>query len=357
VGNPLWEATMQEEYDSLLENQTWDLVPLPPGRKLVRCKWVYRTKREADGQVRRYKERLVAKGFQQIHGIDYDETFSPVANMDSIRLVLAIATAKGWEVHQMDVKNDFLHNDISEEIYMEQPHGFIHNSSLVCRLKKSLYGLKQTPRAWYEKMDSYLLSHDFVRCKSDCNVYMLRTTDSLMILVLYVDDLLITGSSASTIVVVKDILHDRFSMTDMGPLHFFLGLEISQDDSGIKLSPAKYARYLLDRFHMTDCKFAPTPFLSGIKLEDDRDTPLVDSTLYRQLVGSLRPWKNPNVGKTSEREGVLLISSILEITSAKINQQQLLISSLRFPCLKCTGRKSTTATSKNVHTQRYCTEF
>jgi hypothetical protein len=234
VGNPLWEASMQEEYDSLLENQTWDLVPLPPGRKLVICKWVYRTKREADGQVRRYKEILVAKGFQQIHGIDYDETFAPVENMDSIHLVLAIATTKGWEVHQMDVKNDFLHGDISEEIYMEKPQGFIHNSSLVCRLKKSLYGLKQEPRAWYEKMDSYLLSHDFVRCKSDCNVYMLRTTDSLMILVLYVDDILITGSSTSTIVVVKYILHDRFSMMDMGPLHFFLGLEISQDASASK---------------------------------------------------------------------------------------------------------------------------
>jgi hypothetical protein len=166
----------------------------------------------------------------------------------------------------MDVKNAFLHGDLSEDIYMEQPQGFIQNSSLVCRLKKSLYGLKQAPRAWYAKMDSYLLSHNFVRCKSDPNVYMLRTIDSLLILVLYVDDLLITGSSASTIVAVKDILHDRFSMIDMGPLHFFLGLEISQDASGIKLSQTKYVRDLLVRFHMTDCKFATTPFLSGVIL-------------------------------------------------------------------------------------------
>jgi hypothetical protein len=113
VGNPLWEADMKEEHDSLLENQTWDLVPLPPVRKLVRCKWVYKTKREVDAQVSRYKARLVAKGFQQIHGIYYDETFSPVAKMDSIRLALAIATAKGWEVHQMDAKNDFIHGDVS----------------------------------------------------------------------------------------------------------------------------------------------------------------------------------------------------------------------------------------------------
>jgi hypothetical protein len=110
---------------------------------------------------------------------------------------------------------------------MEKPQGFIHNSSLGCKLKKSLYGLKKEPRAWYEKMDSYMILHDFVRCKSDCHVYVLRTTDSLIILVLYVDDILITGSSASTISVVKDILHDRFSMEEMVPIHFFLGLEIS----------------------------------------------------------------------------------------------------------------------------------
>jgi hypothetical protein len=112
VGNPLWETTMQEEHDSLLENQTWDLVPLTPGRKLIRCKWVYRTKRATNGQERRYKAKLVAKGFQQIHGIDYDETFSPIAKMDSIHLALAIAAAKGWEVHQMDVKNVFLHGEL-----------------------------------------------------------------------------------------------------------------------------------------------------------------------------------------------------------------------------------------------------
>jgi hypothetical protein len=131
VINPLWEESMQKEYDLLLDNQTWDLVPLSRRRKLVRFKWVYRTKREANGQVSKYKERLVGKGFQQIHRIDYDETFSPISKMESIRLVLAIAATKGWEVHQMNVKSVFLHGDISEEIFMEKPLGFIQNSSLV----------------------------------------------------------------------------------------------------------------------------------------------------------------------------------------------------------------------------------
>eukprot|EP00253_Pinus_taeda_P023500 PITA_23500 len=203
--------------------------------------------------------------------------------MDSIGLTLAIVTTRGWEVHQMDLKNAFLHGDLSKEIYMEQPHGFIQDSSLLCRLKKSLYGLKQAPRTWYAKMDSFLLSQNFERCKSDLNVYMLTAHDSLLILVLYVDDLLITGSSASAIATVKRALRDKFLMTDMGLLHFFLGLEISQDATGIKLSQAKYAWDLLKRFRMTDCKLAPTPFLSGVRLEDGDATPLVDNTLYRQL--------------------------------------------------------------------------
>jgi hypothetical protein len=163
----------------------------------------------------------------------------------------------------------------------------MQDSSLVYRLKKSLYGLKQALRAWYSKMDSYLLSQKFVCYKSDPNVYMLRMTNSLLLLVMYVDDLLIIGCSNSTIVAVKRILHDIFFMTDMGPLHFFLALEISQDASGIKLSQAKYARDLLQRFNMTDCKSAPTPFLSGVKLEDGGETALVDITLYKNQVGSL----------------------------------------------------------------------
>jgi hypothetical protein len=202
-------------------------------------------------------------------------------------LVLSIAKTKGWEVHQMDVKNSFLHGDLSKEIYMEQPQVFIQNSFLVCRLKKSLYSLKQEPRAWYTKIDAYFLSQHFVRCKSDPNVYMLRTSDSLLILALYVDDLLIIGSLTSVIAMIKGTLHDRFSMTDMGPLHYFLGLKINQNASCIKLSQTKYACDLLVRFHMTNCKSSTPPFFSGVHLEDGRDTPVMDNILYRQLVGSL----------------------------------------------------------------------
>eukprot|EP00253_Pinus_taeda_P004608 PITA_04608 len=233
---------MNEEYRSLLANDTWDLVPLPKGHKLVRCKWVYRTKYGPDGKVDKHKARLVAKGFSQVEGIDYTETFSLVAKMNSVCLVLSLAASFKWEVHQMDVKSAFLHGDLHEEIYMEQPLGFIQkDSSLVCRLKKSLYGLKQAPRA----CDPILMNH------------------------------------------VKSSLKKKFEMTDLGHLHYFLGLQVLQSKEGIFLSQSKYACDILCFFHMEDCKPAPSPFQSGVKLSVNCTSHEVDATLYRQLVGKL----------------------------------------------------------------------
>eukprot|EP00253_Pinus_taeda_P010620 PITA_10620 len=230
--------------------------------------------------------------------------------MDSISLTLTIAATQRWEVHQMDVKNSFLHGDLSEEIYMEQPHGFIQDSSLVCRLKKSLNGLKQAPRDWYVDMDSFLLSQNFERCKSDPNVYMLRTHDSLLILVLYVDDLLITGSSASAIATVKRALHDRFLMTDMGQLHFFLGLEISQDATGIKPSEAKYARDLFERFRMTNCKPSSTPFLSGVHLEDGDSDWAGDNIDRKSTSGYSLSLGSSPICWSSKKQAAIALSSV-----------------------------------------------
>jgi hypothetical protein len=216
-GHPDWDTTMNEEYRSLMANDTWDLVPLPKGRKLVRWKWVYRTKYASDGSVERHKARLVAKGFSQVEGIDYNETFSPVEKMNSIHLVLALAASHKWEVHQMDVKSAFLHEDLQEKIYMEQPPGYVHNdSSLVFRLKKSLCGLKQAPRAWYAKMDSFLIATGFSRCHSDPNVYTKKVGSHLIIILLYVDDLILTGSDSKLLNHVKTSLTKKFEMTDLG---------------------------------------------------------------------------------------------------------------------------------------------
>jgi hypothetical protein len=175
---------------------------------------VYRTKYASDGSVERHKARLVSKGFSQVEGIDYNETFSPVAKMNSIHLVLSLAASHKWEVHQMDVKSTFLHGDFQEEIYMEQPLGYVQNdSSLVCHLKKSLYGLKQAPRAWYAKMDIFLLDTDFSRCHFDPNVYTKKVGSHIIILVLYVDDLILTGSDPKLLNHVKTILKKKFEMT------------------------------------------------------------------------------------------------------------------------------------------------
>eukprot|EP00253_Pinus_taeda_P020080 PITA_20080 len=186
------------------------------------------------------------------------------------------------------LKSAFLHGDLHEEIYMEQPIGFIQtDSSLVCRLKKSLYGLKQAPRAWYAKMDNFLLESGFSRCHSDNTVYTKTVGNSLIILVLYVDDLILTGSDPILINHGKSSLKKKFEMTDLGHLHYFLGLQVLQSKEGISLSQSKYACDLLRNFHMEDCKPAPSPFQSGVKLSVTCTSPEVDATLYRQLVGKI----------------------------------------------------------------------
>ena len=163
AGHKNWEAAMDEEMATLDANHTWDLMPLPHDRKAIGCKWVYKVKHNADGSVSRYKARLVAKGFAQTYGIDYEETFSPVARMATVRAVIAMAAAKGWSLHQMDVKNAFLHGDLQEEVYMMQPEGYEDNAhpDFVCRLRKALYGLKQVPRAWSDKIGQYLVTIGF----------------------------------------------------------------------------------------------------------------------------------------------------------------------------------------------------
>jgi hypothetical protein len=281
-GHPDWDTTMNEEYRSLMENDTWEIAPLPKGRKLVICKWVYITKYASDGSVERHEARLFCKGFSQVKGIDYNETFSSVAKMNSICLVLSLAASHKWEVHQMDVKSAFLHGDLQEQIYMEQPLGYVQNdSSLVSRLNKSLYGIKQAPRAWYAKMDSFLIATGFSRFHSNPNVYTKKVGIHLIILVLYVDDLIITGSDSKLLNHVKTSLKKKFEMRDLGFFHYFLGLQVLQTIEGIFLPQSKYACDLLHRFHMDDCKPTPSPFHFEVKISTTCTSPEIDATLYR----------------------------------------------------------------------------
>ena len=184
----------------------------------------------------------------------------------------------------MDVKSAYIHGEIQEDIYMHQPKGFQEDHSLVCRLKKSLYGLKQAPRAWYAKMDNFLISLGFVRCKSDTNVYFQNIGDVLQVILLYFYDLFFTGSFTKEIGLIKASLHSEFSMTDLGLLKQFLGLEIVQYEAGTKVSQKMYASDLLSNFKMTECNKSKFSFLSSIKLGEVGDSPFVDNSLYRQIV-------------------------------------------------------------------------
>lgn len=193
-GNPHWEQDMSAKYESLLRSNIWSLVPLPLGNNIVRCKWVYKTKFTAEGQIEKYKARLVAKGFNPLEGIDYNQTFSLFAKMNTLRTIVSLATSFKWEIHKKDVKSAFLNGDLTKEIYIQQPLGFIstESSSLVWKLHKSLYGLKQASRAWYDKIDAYLFNNGFKHCISDPNLYVKSFGDNVLIIVLYVDDLIIT---------------------------------------------------------------------------------------------------------------------------------------------------------------------
>ena len=209
-----------EEVNAIDASGTWELTPLPKEKKAIGCKWIYKLKYNADGSISRYKARLVAKGYAQTYGIDFEETFSPVAKMATVRVVIAMATTKGWELQQMDVKNAFLNGELQEEVYMEQPKGYVHLDfpHYVCRLKKALYGLKQAPRAWTYRMSKFLQSIGFEISKADHSLYVKKTGCRLLVIAIYVDDLIVIGSSKDEIAHVKKVLGDESNMKDLGEL-------------------------------------------------------------------------------------------------------------------------------------------
>ncbi|CAN1164294.1 Retrovirus-related Pol polyprotein from transposon RE1 [Linum perenne] len=194
VKEECWRNAMKAELQALEDNQTWDIVPCPAGKKPIGCKWVYKIKLHSDGRIERYKARLVAKGFTQIYDIDFLDTFSPVVKMNTVKLFLAVAAVKQWHLEQMDISNAFLHGDLDEEVYMELPQG-IHTEGSdqrqVCRLRKSLYGLKQASRQWFAKLTEALLKFGFIQSMSDHSLFTKETTHGVVHMLVYVDDLII----------------------------------------------------------------------------------------------------------------------------------------------------------------------
>ena len=229
----LWLDAMRDEIQSMRYNGVWELIELPEGHRPIGCKWVYKTKRDSKGKVEKFKSRLVAKGFTQREGVDYEATFSPVSSKDSFRVIMALVAHFDMELHQMDVKTAFLNGDLNEEVYMMQPEGFVANDSgkLVCRLKKSIYGLKQASRQWYLKFHSVVASYGFVENKVDQCIYCKVSGRKFIFLILYVDDILLASSDLGLLHETKRMLSNNFDMKDLGEASFVLGIEIHRNRS------------------------------------------------------------------------------------------------------------------------------
>jgi hypothetical protein len=278
---------MIEELQALEKTHTWDLVDLPCGKSAISCKWVYKIKTKSDGTIERYKAHLVDKGYAQEYGIDYEETFASVARITSVHSLLTIATVHQWPLFQMDIKNAFLNGDLTKEVYMQAPLGYSECPDKVCLLCRALYGLKQAPRAWFGKFSSIVHQFGFSSSPHDTTLFIRRSDKGMILLLLYVDDMIITRDDHSSISDFKQLLYQHFEMKDLGHLSYFLDLEISSNSTGYYLSQAKYASDLLSCAVLIDTKVVFTPIEMNARLTPLDGTPLSDATLYRQLVGSL----------------------------------------------------------------------
>jgi hypothetical protein len=280
---------METEMHALHDNGTWELVPLPSGKSTVGCRWVFTVKYNPDGTVERYKARLVAKGYTQTYGVDYAETFSPVAKINSVRILISLAANLGWPLFQLDVKNAFLHGDLLEEVYMEQPPGFVAQGerSRVCRLRKALYGLKQSPRAWFGRFSDAVLQFGLRRSHSDHSVFSLQSKRGKIVLIVYVDDIIITGDDQKGIDELKQFLQRQFHTKDLGKLRYFLGIEVARSKDGISLSQRKYALDILEETGLLGAKPVETPMDPNVKLCVDQGEIFSHPDRYRRLVGKL----------------------------------------------------------------------
>ena len=285
-----WFKAMNEEMNSLIENKTWTLTKLPEGKRIVQSKWVFKTKRDNNGRIVRHKARLVAKGYTQEYGIDYGETYAPVVRYTSIRLLIALAVKRGLKIHQMDVITAFLQGDLDEEIYLKLPEGYENNKNQVCKLKKSIYGLKQSSRQWNRKLDETLKRFKLKNCKMDPCIYYDDNFE--LIVAIYVDDFLIFYKCEEKLKELKASLSENFKMKDMGMAKGCIGMRINQTSNGIELDQSIYINEILKKFKMEDCKPMGTPSDTNSKLSinmvnDESESENLNNIPYQQAVGSL----------------------------------------------------------------------
>ncbi|KAH9112159.1 hypothetical protein AeMF1_013477 [Aphanomyces euteiches] len=288
-----WIEATNTEYQAMLHNSVWELVPLPADRKALKCKWVWKAKYDADGSLERFKARLCLKGYLQIAGVDFTDTYAPVLRLDSLRLLCALVATLDLETAQLDVKTAFLNGDLDEDIYMEQPERYQveGKSHLVCKLNKSIYGLKQAPRQWNKKLNDHLASTGFKRCHKEQCIYVMVNIEarSITYLAVYVDDIVIGTSCKKALDAVRGDLTRTFEMSDKGELNFLLGMRIERDRSArtVKISQSTFVEELLVKFHMQGCDSEPTPQVQGLPA-DVRPNDNANNLPYRSLTGALQ---------------------------------------------------------------------
>ncbi|GJZ39124.1 ribonuclease H-like domain-containing protein [Tanacetum coccineum] len=287
--DPNLKEAMLDEYNALITNITWVLVPRPTNVNVVHSMWLFKHKFHADGSLSRYKARLIANGCSQQQGINCDETFSPVVKPATIHTVLSLAVSRDWPIHQLDVKNAFLRGHLSKTVYMHQPTGFVdsHHPDYVCHLQQSLYGLKQAPHAWFQRFTSFVTRIGFQHRKTDTPIFIFYCGSDIAYLLLYVDDIILTTSFTAILQRIISLLHSEFAMTGIGSLSCFLGISALRSVSGIFLSQSKFAKEILERAHMQNCNSCRTPVDTESKLGSNGD-PVSDPTLYRNLAGALQ---------------------------------------------------------------------
>lgn len=279
---------MRQEIEALEANGTWELKDLPPGKRAIDSKWVYKVKYKPTGEVERYKARLVAKGFTQIEGIDFHETFAPVAKLVTVRSLLAVAAKHNWFVHQLDVNNAFLHGDLIEDVYMKIPQGFAKKGETrVCKLRKSLYGLRQASRNWYHKFTRAIIALGFRQSRADHSLFIYKRGKVYVVVLIYVDDVILAGNDTGKIQEIKTYLDEKFSIKDLGILKYFLGIEVARSTKGFVLSQRKYTLDILKDCGLEGCRPSSFPMEQNARFDHDENGQAVDALQYRRLIGRL----------------------------------------------------------------------
>lgn len=329
-----WIDAMKDEYNSLLECNAWDLVNRKPDMKIISCKWVFHIKRFQNGEIDRYKARLVARGCEQKYSVDYTEVYAPVARIQTIRTLLAISVEKGYYIHQMDVITAYIQGDLLETVYMEQPPIFEQNKNKVCRLSRPIYGLKQSGRAWQHKLSEKLKEIGFSASKVELCVYTGNINSYNVIIIVYMDDLLLASNSIETLHKVKLELNKIFKIKDLGPVNEILGIQVERNGEvgSIKISQKKYINEIIERFEMNLCKPAATPLVSGIKLSKEMEAKTsdekkeMDSKPYQELIGSLIYLANTTRPDISFTVGALSRYNQIKILEYNIGNAQNMLS-------------------------------